>query len=70
MLFSAISGFSARTLTMSPAATLVYVQQFFAWVTAEALRGRPGTVDKYIGDEVMVFFSDEFGSEDPFADAV
>jgi len=27
-------------------------------------------VDKYIGDEVMVVFSDEFGSEDPFADAV
>ena len=32
--------------------------------------GRPGIVDKYIGDEVMVVFSKEFDSEDPFADAV
>ncbi|HEX3309401.1 MAG TPA: hypothetical protein VHS32_24375 [Streptosporangiaceae bacterium] len=55
---------------MSPAATLVYVQNFFAWITAEALHGRPGIVDKYIGDEVMVVFSDEFGSEEPFLDAV
>jgi class 3 adenylate cyclase len=70
VLFADISGFSTRTLAMSPAATLVYVQNFFAWVTAEALRGRPGIVDKYIGDEVMVVFSDEFGSVDPFADAV
>jgi len=70
VLFTDISGFSTRTLAMSPAATLIYVQNFFAWITAEALRGRPGIVDKYIGDEVMVVFSDEFGSEDPFADAV
>lgn len=70
VLFADISSFTPRTLTMSPAATLVYVQNFFAWVTAEALHGRPGIVDKYIGDEVMVVFSDEFGSEDPFVDAV
>lgn len=55
---------------MSPAATLVFVQNFFAWITAEALHGRPGIVDKYIGDEVMVVFSEEFGSEDAFVDAV
>lgn len=30
----------------------------------------PGIIDKYIGDEVMVIFSTEFGSEDPFRDAV
>lgn len=70
VLFADISGFSTRTLHMSPAETLIYVQNFFAWVTAEALRGRPGIVDKYIGDEVMVVFSREFGSEDPFADAI
>ena len=70
VLFADISGFSTRTANMSPAATLIYVQNFFAWVTAEALQGRPGIVDKYIGDEVMVVYSEEFGSEDPFADAV
>lgn len=70
VLFADITGFSTRTLDMSPAETLIYVQNFFAWITAEALQGRPGIVDKYIGDEVMVVFSKEFGSEDPFADAV
>lgn len=70
VLFADISGFSTRTLDMSPTETLVYVQNFFAWITAEALHGRPGIVDKYIGDEIMVVFSTEFGSADPFADAV
>ena len=70
VLFADISGFSTRTLNMSPAATLIYVQNFFAWITAEALHGRPGIVDKYIGNEVMVVFSNEFGSEEPFLDAV
>jgi class 3 adenylate cyclase len=70
VLFADITGFSTRTLELDPVATLIYVQNFFAWITEEALMGRPGIVDKYIGDEVMVVFSEEFGSEDPFADAV
>jgi len=70
VLFADISSFSTRTMGMSPAATLIFVQNFFSWVSGEALRGRPGIVDKYIGDEVMVVFSKEFGSEDPFGDAV
>lgn len=70
VLFADISGFSTRTLGMTPAETLIYVQNFFAWITAEALHGRPGIVDKYIGDEVMVVFSEEFGSVDPFGDAI
>lgn len=70
VLFADISGFSARTLEMSAATTLIYVQNFFAWITQEALRQRPGIVDKYIGDEVMVVFSKEFGSEDPLLEAI
>lgn len=70
VLFADISAFSTRTLGMSPAAVLIYVQNFFAWITLEALNGRPGIIDKYIGDEVMVVFSQEFGSEDPLVDAV
>ncbi|HEX8081083.1 MAG TPA: adenylate/guanylate cyclase domain-containing protein [Jatrophihabitans sp.] len=70
VLFADISGFSTRTIDMSPAATLVYVQNFFAWITGEALHHRPGIVDKYIGDEVMVVFSEAFGSKDSFTDAV
>jgi class 3 adenylate cyclase len=70
VLFADITAFSTRTLDLGPAATLIYVQNFFSWITAEALRERPGIIDKYIGDEVMVVFSKEFGSQDPFSDAV
>ncbi len=70
ILFSDISGFSRRTLELTPTETLIFVNNFFTWISAEALRGRPGIVDKYIGDEIMVVFSREFGSDDPFVDAV
>ncbi len=70
VLFADITGFSARTADLDPTETLAFVNHFFTWVSAEALRGRPGIVDKYIGDELMVVFSKEFGSEDPFIDAV
>ncbi len=66
ILFSDIASFSRRTLSLSPAETLIFVNHFFAWITAEALRSRNGIVDKYIGDEMMIVFSKEFGSEDPF----
>ena len=49
---------------------MVFVNRFFAWVTAEALRDSKGIIDKYIGDEMMIVFSSEFGSEDPFQEAV
>lgn len=70
ILFADISSFSKRTLDLSSTETLIFVNNFFAWITAEALRERSGIVDKYIGDEMMVIFSEEFGSEDSFVDAV
>lgn len=70
ILFSDITSFSARTLDLTPVETLAFVNNFFSWITAEALRGRKGVIDKYIGDEIMVVFSEDFGSEDPFREAV
>ena len=70
ILFADIASFSRRTLKLSSTETLIFVNNFFAWITAEALRNRPGIVDKYIGDEIMVIFSEEFGSKDAFVDAV
>jgi hypothetical protein len=70
ILFADITAFSARTAELGPAETLAFVNHFFAWTSAEALRNGPGIVDKYIGDEVMVVFSKEFGSDDPLLDAV
>lgn len=34
------------------------------------VRHTRGLIDKYIGDEVMVVFAEEFGSTDPFGEAV
>ena len=70
VLFCDISRFSQRTLQLNATETLIFVNNFFTWITAEALREHPGIVDKYIGDEMMVVFSDEFGSENAFLDAV
>ncbi|MEQ8754578.1 MAG: adenylate/guanylate cyclase domain-containing protein [Coleofasciculus sp. G1-WW12-02] len=70
ILYSDISYFSARTLELSSTEILIFVNNFFAWITAEALRETHGIVDKYIGDEIMIVFSKEFGSEDPFKEAV
>jgi len=70
VLFADITGFSKRTLDMSPTEILIFVNNFFSWITAEAIKDSPCIVDKYIGDEVMLLFSKEFGSEDPFEDAI
>lgn len=70
ILYSDISYFSARTLNLSSTEILIFVNNFFSWITAEALRESHGIVDKYIGDEIMIIFSKEFGSEDPFKEAV
>ena len=70
VLFADIAGFSSRTEKLKPAETLVFVNHFFCWMTAEALRGKSAIVDKYIGDEMMIVFSREFGSADPFAEAL
>jgi hypothetical protein len=70
ILFADISGFSARTVMLSPPETLMFVNKFFCWITAEALRGSTGIIDKYIGDELMIVFSDDFGSADPVLEAL
>jgi class 3 adenylate cyclase len=70
IVFVDIAAFSRRTYDLTPIETLIFINNFFAWISAEGLRGRPGIVDKYIGDEIMVIFSTEFGSKDPFHDAL
>lgn len=70
ILFADIAAFSRRTLQLSATETLIFANTFFAWISAEALKGRFGIVDKYIGDEIMIVFSSEFGSEDPFLEAL
>lgn len=70
VLFADIRSFSGRTASMNPIETLIFVNHFIAWITGESLRHRAGIIDKYIGDEVMVVFSEKFGSDDPVEDAL
>jgi len=70
VLFADLSSFSLRSKDLSPIETLILANNFFTWISVEGIREGTGIVDKYIGDEVMVIFAKEFGSDDPFADAV
>jgi len=70
ILFCDITNFSGRTQNLNPTETLIFENTFFTWFTAEALLKSTGIIDKYIGDEMMVIFSREFGSKEPFIDAV
>ena len=69
VVFADMTSFSSRSSKLSPIETLIFVNNFFAELSAQ-LEGRHGIVDKYIGDEMMVVFSKDFGSDDPLADAV
>jgi class 3 adenylate cyclase len=70
ILFADITSFSSRTKTLSPVETLLFVNNFFAWMSAEGLHKSYGLIDKYIGDEMMIVFANEFGSENHFEDAL
>lgn len=55
MLFVDIRGFTPRAETMAPEESVAFLNQFFQRVT-QAVFDHGGTVDKYIGDCVMVLF--------------
>lgn len=70
VLFADIRRSAARTGALNPTESLIFLNTFVAWMTAEGLHASHGIIDKYIGDSIMVVFSNEFGSIDPFAEAV
>ena len=70
VLFADITSFSKQTESLSSTATMLLVNKFIAWMSAEGLANTCGIVDKYIGDEILVVFSNEFGSTDHVLDAL
>jgi hypothetical protein len=70
ILFADITSFSSITLELNPIETLIYVNNFFSWISSEALINSNGIIDKYIGDEIMIVFANEFGSNNHFIEAV
>ena len=47
VLFADITGFSKRTLDMSPTEILIFVNNFFSWITAEAIKDTIKVLDRY-----------------------
>ena len=55
VLFADLGGFTTLAETMSPSAVTAVLNEIFEGLT-EAVFAEEGTVDKFIGDEVMAFF--------------
>jgi len=70
VLFADISSFSERTCNLDPTETLLFINIFFGSILFKSIRDTHGIIDKYIGDEIMIIFSEEFGSKDSLIDAL
>jgi class 3 adenylate cyclase len=64
VLFADIRSFTTRSETMAPEALIGLLNRYFEEVTA-AVHAHGGTVDKFIGDGVMVFFGAPKDLENP-----
>ena len=63
VVFADLAGFTALSETMSPPEVTLMLNEIFARLT-EAVFELEGTVDKFIGDEIMVFFGAPISQED------
>ncbi|APV48735.1 hypothetical protein BWI17_02970 [Betaproteobacteria bacterium GR16-43] len=69
VLFSDVRDFTALSEKMSPQIVTNVLQRYFDRMVS-AVHKLDGTVDKFIGDGLMVFFGAPFKSADPCVDAV
>ena len=63
ILFADLAGFTSLSETMTPPEVTLMLNAIFARLT-EAVFEFEGTVDKFIGDEIMVFFGAPIAQED------
>jgi len=69
VLFADIRGFTARSESATPEATIHLLNRYFSEVT-ECIHGAGGTLDKFIGDGVMAFFGAPQRLDNPCIPAV
>ncbi len=70
ILFADLPGYSKYARGAIPEECAFMVNHFFAWIEASANRLYGGVIDKFIGDEVMIIFAPELGSQDPLKSAM
>ncbi|MEM9011674.1 MAG: adenylate/guanylate cyclase domain-containing protein [Pseudomonadota bacterium] len=69
ILFADIVGFTGHAERMTPEETIAFLREFHRRATAEVFNHR-GTLNKFIGDEVMASFGALHGRPDAAADAL
>src|SRR5262249_9144766 len=66
VMFSDIQGFSAISEQLTASVIANLLNRYFT-VATDAVRGRNGVVDKYIGDSLMAFWAAPFSAGDSHA---
>ena len=64
VLFSDVRGFTARSEAMTPQEVITFLNRYFERMTA-VIHEQEGTIDKFMGDGIMAFFSAPNMLEDP-----
>lgn len=70
VLFADMRDFSKTTSELDAIETLILMNAFFNWLIPKSVRHSSLIIDKYIGDEVMMVFSEEFGANNHFIQAL
>ncbi len=70
ILFADLPGYSKLSESRPPEECAYITNQYFSWMEAEGINKYNGIIDKFIGDEIMVVFSSEINSNNPWEAAL
>jgi hypothetical protein len=70
VLYAGISDFARLSVELSPAEMLVYLNMFLVWMRESALMERFCVIERFLDNAIVLLFSSQFGSKEPFVDAL
>lgn len=70
VLYIGVHDFSRLSLDLSPPEILIYLNMFLVWMRDSLERERFCVVERFLDSAIVLLFSKQFGSEDPFLDAL
>lgn len=62
--------FAKLTLELSPAEILIYLNMFLVWMRDSLANQHFCVVERFLDSSIVLLFSEKFGSEEPFFDAL